>query len=312
MFFSRRERVVAVIGYPGHGKTVFLAGMFWDSFFTLSQSFQDERRPFSVHTVTEEASKVFIGNGMILNKGGLPPPNPRTTPAPATLEFKGVPSANGRNRRRDIQLTFYDMAGESFKSDEVLRKDAPFLPKTDDIIFLFDPTRDDFEESVLSATDLLDRIYRVVPTSKRKHFIVALSKIDELRARDEWWTKVTNQTWFDFESSLANLSEYVRQMDYLSRPNMLRSWWTDGVRQAQNFINGLPPNTHFCALSSLGHQPVWECPNPKCRAVNAATLRSCQQCQAAAANAPLYLSRKPEPFRVRDPLFWIFREAGVM
>jgi hypothetical protein len=156
LFQRKRERVVAVIGYPRHGKTVFLAGMFWDSFFNLSQAFQDERRPYSVHTITEEARNVFIGNAMVLNKGELPPSNARKPPSPATLEFKGVPSANGRNRRRDIRLTFYDMAGESFKSDKLLREDAKFLRETNDIIFLFDPTREDFEDSALLAAELLD------------------------------------------------------------------------------------------------------------------------------------------------------------
>jgi hypothetical protein len=32
----------------------------------------------------------------------------------------------------------------------------------------------------------------------------------------------------------------------------------------------------------------------------------------ARRGASLRLQRKPEPFRVRDPLFWIFRAAGVM
>ena len=80
----------------------------------------------------------------------------------------------------------------------------------------------------------------------------------------------------------------------------------------ENFINGLPRNTHYCALSALGHSPVWTCGNEKCNTVNAAPWRACPKCQTERGKAPLRLSRKPEPYRVRDPLFWIFREAGVM
>jgi hypothetical protein len=310
--FASKNRIVATIGYPGHGKTVFLASLFWDSFFTLAETFQDERQPYSVHALTEEASKVFYGNARILNRLELPPPNPRTTPEPATLEFRGVPSANNpwwRNRR-SIQITFYDIAGELVTSDEWLRKNAPFLPSADDIIFLFDPIREDFSESVLLAAELRDRIFRVAPNSKHKRFIVVLSKLDELRQHDEWWADIINRRWPDSPPSPLALADYLYKMDEFSNSELLRSWWANEARQAQRFIQSLPKTIRFCALSSLGHQPVWGCLH--CRQTTPNTSLKCSQCEAARGNASLHLTRKPEPFRIRDPLFWIFRAAGVM
>jgi len=221
--FEPKTRVVATIGYPGHGKTVFLASLFWDSFFTLSETFQDEHEPYSVHALTEEASKVFYGNARTLNKLELPPPNPRTTPEAATLEFRGVPSANSRwgRWRRKIQTTFYDIAGELVTSDEWLRRNAPFLPKADHIIFLFDPIREDLDESVLLAAELRDRIFRVAPNSKHKRFIVALSKIDELRNHDQWWADVIDRRWPDTPPTPSFLSDYLRQMDELSNSDLV-------------------------------------------------------------------------------------------
>jgi hypothetical protein len=305
--FKPKQRIVATIGYPGHGKTVFLAGLFWDSFFALSGTLQDGRRPYAVRAVNEEASHVFYGNAITLSNQGLPPPNPRDRPPqPAILEFTGVPRAHKGRWRKRIRLTFYDLAGESVTSDDWLRRNAPFLPRAHDIIFLFDPTHPDFSGSALRAAELLDRLYRVAPKSKRRNFIVALSKMDELRAQDDWAEEI-DDLWPDDPPSPSDLPHYLHEMDNLS--DALPVWWRD-QRQAHNFISSLPKTTRFCALSSLGHPPVWDCPG--CNTANPNTLRRCGQCHAARGDARLRLTRKPEPFRVRDPLFWIFRAAGVM
>jgi hypothetical protein len=312
-FFEPTSRIVATIGYPGHGKTVFLAGLFWDSFFTLSESFHDDHQPYSVHAITEEASKVFFGNARALNRLELPPPNPRTTPEPAVLEFKGIPCVKPRwwrNDRQNIQLTFYDIAGEHVTSDAWLRENAPFLPDADDIIFIFDPIRDDFTESVLLASELRDRIFRVAPNSHNKHFIVALSKMDELGTRDDWWAEVLLNRWADVQPTSSSLPDYFDRMDELSNSELLRSWWTNEARQAHKFIKSLPEGTRFCALSSLGHQPVWNC--RQCQIMNPGSETACVHCAGPRGNVSLRLARKPDPFRVRDPLFWIFRAAGVM
>ena len=163
------------------------------------------------------------------------------------------------------------------------REYAPFLANADDIIFLFDPTQPDF--NALSAARLVDLVNRVATSRKQKNLIVALSKMDELRAHDGW-AETIGSLWPDDPPSLSALPAYFQQIDNLSQ--MLHLWWADPERKAQNLINSLPPTTRFCAMSSLGHQPVKD------------------------ENGILRLTRKPEPFCVRDPLFWIFRAAGVM
>ncbi|MGH9752946.1 MAG: hypothetical protein ACREA2_09190 [Blastocatellia bacterium] len=110
--------------------------------------------------------------------------------------------------------------------------------------------------------------------------------MDELRAHDEW-AGIIGDLWPDDPPSLRNLPTYFQQMDSLSE-TLRTLWWLNPERQAQNLINSLPSNTRYCAISSLGHQPVRD------------------------ENGVLRLTSKPEPFRARDPLFWIFRAAGVM
>jgi len=281
-FFTPKERIIATIGYPSHGKSIFLAGLFWDSFFALSRTFRDGAQPYSVRALNEEASKLFYGNAKLLHGRSLPPANPRSKPEPAILEFKGIPRAK-RQRRRSIRLVFYDVAGEVFDDERLTREYAPYVIDAHDLIFLFDPTHPDF--SALSAAELVDLVYRVARGGRKKNIIIALTKIDELRDRDDWWAGMIDKLWPDETPSPSQLPLYLNQMDSLS--TMLRSWWTDPAQQAHNLVNSLPANTRFCAVSSLGHPPVQ-------------------------VDGSLRLTREPEPFRVRDPLFWIFRAAGVM
>jgi hypothetical protein len=280
--FGPRQRTVATIGYPGHGKTLFLASLFWDSFFALSESLQDEREPYAVRAVTDEAIKVFFGNAQTLHDLDLPPPNPRGQPEPATLEFQGVPSAR-RRRRRTLWLTFYDIAGEVFRDPATTRRYAPFVADADDLLFLFDPTQEDF--SALSAAQLVNLVWVVAEEGRRKNLIIALSKMDALRRQDEW-VDLLAEYWPDRPPRPEDLPRYVREMEHLS--DKLRDWWLDPARQAGNLIRILPRTTRFCALSSLGHAPERD---------PAGRLR---------------LTERPRPFRVRDPLFWIFRAAGRM
>ncbi len=152
--------------------------------------------------------------------------------------------------------------------------------------------------------DLVSRVGRV---SRRRNLIVALSKMDELRARDEW-AEIIGGMWPDAPPSPLDLPHYFRQMDNLSES--LRLWWTDPCQAVQNLMNSLAPQVRFCALSSVGHRPIWDC--PQCSAANPSTLETCAQCRSARVNIRLRLAKVPEPFRVRDPLFWVFRAAGVM
>jgi hypothetical protein len=305
-WFRPKERSVVVIGYPNHGKTVFLAGLFWDSFFALSEAFHDARKPYAVRAANARAGEVFFGNAITLSRLNLPPSSPRTPPEPAVLEFTGIPSLKGG--RNSLRLTFYDIPGEAVSDEEWLLDNAPFLPRAHDIIFIFDPTREDFAVRALQAADLRDKIYRLVPGAERKNYIVALSKMDELRRQSDWAGMVADY-WPGKPPTGGELKHYFKEMDLLS--TVLRDWWADRAQGGRGFVNRVPVNTRYCALSSIGHQPEWEC--GECGSMQRDADPVCAECRARRnGHSPIRLVRKPEPFRVRDPLFWIFRSAGAM
>jgi hypothetical protein len=279
-WFKPKERIVATVGLQGHGKTVFLASLLWECFDKLAENL----KPFHVIADSAKADEVFHANAQRLAQSKLPELTLRRgmKSEPAILRFINVPHSK-KQRRRELRLTFYDVGGEVFTDDRMTNDEAPFLKEATDIIFLFDPTDQDFPAKM--ASRIIDRVNRAAANGRKKNLIVALTKMDVLRTQDEW-AEIIGNLWPDEPPSLLDLPNYFQQMDGLSK--MLELWWTDPKQKAHNLKNSLPPNTHFCAISSLGHQPIKD------------------------ENGQFRLTRTPEPFRVRDPLFWIFRAAGVM
>ncbi len=270
------------------------------------ESFGEGGQPYAVRAVTTHAARVFFDNAIMLSRGDLPPSSPRTPPEPAILEFTGIPDLRGR--REELRVTFYDIPGEAVHDEEWLLDHAPFLPQVQDIVFLFDPTRHDFFERALQAADLRDKIFRLVPDFERKNFLIVLSKMDELR-HDDSWAEIIAEFWPDDSPTARQLPEYWTGMERISRH--LREWWSGSAPGGRGFVARVPKNTHFCAISSLGHQPVWRC--AQCGEHPQDMASVCPFCGVVRDPlAPIRLGNKPRPFRVRDPLFWVFRSAGVM
>lgn len=62
--------------------------------------------------------------------------------------------------------------------------------------------------------------------------------------------------WPDAPPTVDDLPVYFQQMEHLSET--LRLWWRDPAREAQNLMNSLGRDVRFSAISSIGHQPLWE------------------------------------------------------
>ncbi len=323
-----KRRIVATIGNTGHGKTTFLASMFWDSVRKLGKTLKDERHPYFISSVpwdkNERIFEVFHENAKQLSKKLLPETTKPVPGEPAPLRFNNVP--NCRDHKTSIDLVFYDVAGDSFQTYEAIGRLAPFIAEANDFIFLFDPTKTDFDP--IDALKLVDLIKNSVGSGQVKNFVVVLTQIDKLFERDEWWKNIEKEfpdkppgllspvgyfsRMSDPDQELVDLSDFLQQMDALS--DKLREWWEADEQGAAMVVSALradaPDHVHFCAVSALGQQPVWKCQD--CKKTNLDTLENCSRCGNARKGAESQLEDYPKPYRVRDPLFWIFREAGVM
>ncbi|MCC7493117.1 MAG: hypothetical protein IT204_12240 [Fimbriimonadaceae bacterium] len=296
-------RQVAVVGLPGHGKTVFLAGLFWDSFYALATSLSDQQadgQRFIVRAANETASDLFYENAILLERRRLPAPNHRVAnPPPAILEYDGIPNRRRWPRRRRLQLHFYDVAGELFAQDQYVRRDVAFLAHADDLIFVFDPTHETF--SPPAAAQLINRVFRCAPWLARRNVVVAMTKLDRLqrlcREAVDWslqYGRSDAEALLDLPSifdtkppDAADLPDYLRSMQAISAH--VRSWWLHPDRQAQAVLNLLPARARFCAVSALGDVGTTE-----------------------ARDGEVLLTGRPEPYRICDPLLWIFRAAGIL
>jgi len=323
-----KRRIVATIGNTGHGKTTFLAGTYWDGVRTLARTFNDERYSYFIGSVQRDKNetrfKVFHNNASRLSKKLLPSTTAQVPGEPAPMRFNNVP--NCHNQRASIDLVFYDVAGDSFTTYKEIERLAPFIAEANDFIFLFDPTKEDF--GPFGALKLVELIKNSAGGGQGKNFVVVLTQIDKLFERDEWWKSIEKEfpdkppgllspvgyfsRMSDPAQELVDLPDYLQQMDALS--DKLREWWEADEQGAAMVVSTLradaPEHVHFCAVSALGQQPVWDC--RKCQKTNLDTLETCEQCHDARKDAELRLADYPKPYHVRDPLFWIFREAGVM
>lgn len=122
--------VVSTIGFRGHGKTVYLASLFF--------TFQGDQLPriwrrsgFGTMCLNKDSLKTVSDGVDALKQGKLPPPNPQTFPKPTMVHINGVPM------QRDYTLLFYDAAGESFEDAEKLVKYAGFVRRARTVLFLY-------------------------------------------------------------------------------------------------------------------------------------------------------------------------------
>src|SRR5436309_1200939 len=92
-----------------------------------------------------------------------------------------------------------------------------------------------------------------VGSDRPRNLVIALAKMDQLRETDEW-AGMIGEFWPDCAPTVERLPDYFRQAESLS--TAVRHWWMDPERQAQNLVHSLPRTARFCALSSLGHNPV--------------------------------------------------------
>jgi GTPase SAR1 family protein len=300
---NKLDRKVATIGLPGHGKTLFLASLFYDSCDILA-SYLDG---YTINTVGAVAHQMFYENAKTIKKKELPHKTLVQTPQPATLRFKNVPCLPWVVKRYpekthafastvDINLTFYDIAGEPFQRIATVKQFASYIEQADDIIFLFDPSDPEFNAFV--GAELVDAVVNCYDHSLQKNVIIVVSKMDELKDRSDF-SSLIQPLYPDIppawppkslpDTGTCRLVDYLKDMQELS-DRLRNHWWRSPQMRAAALINKLDKRTtHYCAISALGHKPIRD-----------------------AQTGDMRLEQEPAPFRVRDPLFWIFKAAGAL
>src|SRR6185295_4884899 len=130
--------IISVVGFQGHGKTVYLCALFhfldkvltkiWPGFYTkvLDQA--------SMDTLNDNRDKLDLGE--------LPPrTDAKTFPRPGIFRLRQMPLlpwTPTMPRLEDTTILIYDPPGEAFNSDEKIAELASFVKRSSCVLFLVD------------------------------------------------------------------------------------------------------------------------------------------------------------------------------
>lgn len=245
--FSHNPSIFSIVGFSGHGKTVYLASMMyalekilvmvWPRFYRLG--------------LDEMTANLMIQNSMLLNKGELPEPTRRVLPAPSIHLLNEIPNYGTRG------LVIYDPPGEAFNSEEGIKSYAEFVKRARGVIFLV--SLRDLQEPRTEDLYRLLNIYilgmaRMQAKTKDQHLIVVYTKADLLVEDLTKYQNVVNHLNADYRP-LQDPKKYVRMLQLVS--NDLISF-TEKDLGAINFMRSARDkfkSVVFCTVSALGSAP---------------------------------------------------------
>lgn len=264
---------VGLVGFSGHGKTVFLTSLF-STLSKLSRYWEG----YYYRSLDDYTHKILYEQVPLFDAGQLPDSTPANFPNPALIHYNNLPVYG------DIFLDFYDTAGEVFSDSEQISRAGYFVAHSDVALFILsisdcDPDRLDDEMSRLLDTYIsavYDRLH--VNLKERQRIVVVFTKADLLKdflpdSLHEWLYK-GEIDWYGLD-----LREKMIQLTYHS--SKIAGWLSDRLK-CNRFINML--NDHFLDVRY--------------------TLAS-----ATGPGGDPAKGEQPQPLRVMDPFFAIMHYA---
>ncbi len=262
--YSPDPIVLSVVGFTGHGKTVFLCALFdyldhylirvWPKFYNqrLDQN--------SLTTVDTNLGK--------LTNGTLPPPTVKDFPRPGIFRPTHLPKTNGTSKMpplEDTTILIYDPPGEAFLTETEIVEYASFVKRSDCVLFLVDILA--LKESVpREMAKLLDTyllgMRRLGIKKGSQHMIVVYTKSDHLKVSVPEFrgflkehTDLNDYLNEPLPPSLANPGEHLDRLEGISK---LLEEFTRTDLNAGRFIheaNDWFASVSYTVVSSLGAAP---------------------------------------------------------
>lgn len=312
--------VLSVVGFAGHGKTVFLCALFdyldnhmtqlWPNFFN--------------HVLDQESLSRLNENRHRLRGGVLPPPTQLSFPRPGIFRLTNMPAASGGNGLpplRDTTVLIYDPPGEAFVIEDKIVEFARFVKRSSCVLFLIDITAlgDSIsdEMAVLLDTYVLG-MRRMGIEKKSQHMIVVYTKSDDMKVSVPEFADFLEQeprlrdylneerpgTLADPHAHLTRLAEVSRQLETFTQSDLNAGKF---INVAKNWF----ASVSYTVVSSLGAAPELEYDGNGDAATGVAQ---------GDANAPLdlgvgngrqevRLKSKMSPRGVADPLLYVLAKS---
>lgn len=258
---------VGVVGFAGHGKTVYLTSLF-SSLGRFSTYWSD----YYYRSLDDYTHRILYEQVPLFESGDLPESTPANFPNPALVQYHELPVFG------DAIFGFYDTAGEVFSEVAQISRAGFFVAHSDVVLFIVSIPDCSAEKLDDDLSRLLDTYIRAsvdhlsVDLKKKQRIIVIFTKSDLLREKLSPklanWLKGGGQSWYalDLNQKLADLS-----MSSL----MVEEWVRDSLK-CSRFINMASDNfreVRYTVVSALG--------------------------------AEFDEGENPEPLRVLDPFLWL-------
>ncbi|MEM0997215.1 MAG: hypothetical protein AAGN35_09060, partial [Bacteroidota bacterium] len=140
------QATVGVVGFSGHGKTVYLT-----SLFSVLKKFSEFWPDYYYSALDEYTRRIIYQHVPIFEQGGLPDSTPANFPNPAMVEYHAIPVFG------NAFVGFYDTAGEVFTNGKQIERAGTFVAHSDVALLIIsipdcDPERRDDEMSRLLDT----------------------------------------------------------------------------------------------------------------------------------------------------------------
>lgn len=290
--------ILSVVGFSGHGKTVFLCALFeyldqyltaiWPDFFNL--------------VLDQDSLSTLNAKREALDDTKLPARTPQSFPRPGIFRLTNMPCIQGNAHLPplvDTTILIYDPPGEAFLNEAGIVKFARFVKRSNCVLFLIDLTA--LGDSIPSKmAKLLDTyllgMRRMGIEKKSQHMIVVYTKSDDIKVSvpefenylerepmlKAYLNEQTPRTLANPQSHLVHLQSISNLLDTFTRTE-LRA--TKFIHVAKEWF----ASVSYTVVSSLGAAP--------------------EKSQAEDGQEEMKLKVKMSPRCVADPLLHVLAKS---
>ncbi len=228
--------MVGVVGFSGHGKTVYLT-----SLFSSLKRFSNYWGGYYFRSLDDFTHRLIYEQVPLFEKGALPESTPANFPNPALVHYHQLPEFE------DAFVGYYDTAGEVFNDVNRIARAGYFVAHADTVLFILsvpDCAKEDLDDTmsrlldtyIRATTDRLD-----TEIKQRQRVVVIFTKADKQDARlnndlKEWLSKGTAEHYamglsdhlLDLGLNSVKIEEWLRQdLDCTRFANMARDNFKD-------------------------------------------------------------------------------------
>ena len=244
-----------MVGYTGHGKTVYITSLFYQ--LQALDAFWDN---YYFETLDDFTHDIMFEKVLELKKGNLFSGTPINFPEPAFIRFNNMPTLGTQI------VSMYDIGGGVFDNLDLMTQKGRYLAHSDTIFFIMSLIEEDiYYDWNMRTMKLLDRYIHVVYSrfganlSKKQNIVFVFTKSDEL-AKDEGERSLSYEAADYFRNGTIeqfhNFDEYSFDQIRHNSDNIetwLRSNDCNGfINLAKNHFRSV----NFVLTSALGDAPI--------------------------------------------------------